>query len=123
MDCRRPAVGCRQGQLSGNDTARDEVNGYGQSGTGTLHSPVLRHARPAAPNRLRKCLASVPGPAPTLLTGLPSQADIRLVADDLRTDILKCGQPGGQGCKPYGRPVTGGTWEWRQIYAVRVAPR
>lgn len=98
-------------------------NCHGQAGTGALYPSILRHTHLAAPNRLRSFLATVPEPMPKLYPGLLSQADVKQIADYLRTDIFKCGQSGGQDCRPYGRPVTGGTREWRQIYSVLVDPR
>jgi mono/diheme cytochrome c family protein len=98
-------------------------NCHGQSGTGALYPSILRHSHLADPRRLEKFLASVPDPMPKLYPGLLNQSDVRLIANYLKTDIFKCGESGGQNCKPYGRPVTGGTYEWRQIYSVLTDPR
>lgn len=98
-------------------------NCHGQSGTGALYPSLLRHTHLADPRRLEAFLASVPDPMPKLFPGLLNKSEVRLIANYLRTDIFKCGQSGGQDCKPYGKPVTGGTQEWRQIYSVLVDPR
>lgn len=98
-------------------------NCHGQSGTGALYPSILRHTHLAAPSQLRKFLASVPDPMPKLHPGLLNRHDVQLIADYLKTDIFKCDQSGDQDCKPYGRPRTGGSHEWRQIYSVLVNPR
>jgi len=98
-------------------------NCHGPSGTGQLYPSILRHSDLADPKLLEKFLASVPAPMPKLYPGLLNKHDVRLIANYLRTDIFKCGQSGGQNCKPYGHPVTGGTDEWRQIYSVLTNPR
>lgn len=98
-------------------------NCHGQSGTGALYPSLLRHTHLADPKRLEKFLATVPDPMPKLYPGLLNSSDVRLIANYLRTDVFKCGQSGGQNCKPYGPAVTGGSREWRQIYSVLVDPR
>jgi alcohol dehydrogenase (cytochrome c) len=98
-------------------------NCHGQAGTGALYPSILRHSHLADLRRLEKFLASVPDPMPKLYPGLLNQSDVRLIANYLRTDIFKCGRSDGQDCKPHGRPVTGGTYEWRQIYSVLTNPR
>jgi hypothetical protein len=60
---------------------------------------------------------------PRVYPGLLEEEDVDLIAKYLRTAVFKCGQPGGESCKPPSEPSSGGTRAWRAVYSVLTSPR
>ena len=96
---------------------------HGYYGSGTSAPPIIRQSQLADPVLLKHFLATVPPPMPRLYPGMLEDEDVERIAEHLRTVVFKCGQPGGQSCKPPAEPMTGGTAYWRAIYSVLTSPR
>jgi cytochrome c553 len=96
---------------------------HGADGSGSSAPSIIRQSQLADPQLLKRFLRTVPPPMPHLYPGLLEDKDVELIDEYLRTQVFKCGQPGGQSCKPPGQPMTGGTSYWRAIYSVLTYPR
>lgn len=96
---------------------------HGYDGSGVSAPPIIRQSQLADPELLKTFLETVPAPMPRLYPGLLNDEDVDLIAEHLRTVVFKCGQTGGQSCKPPGEPSTGGTEAWQAIYSVLTSPR
>jgi alcohol dehydrogenase (cytochrome c) len=96
---------------------------HGVDGSGGSAPPLIRQSQLADPQLLKRFLKTVPPPMPRLYPGVLEEKDVELIAEYLRTSVFKCGQPGGQSCKPPEPPMTGGTPYWRAIYSVLTYPR
>lgn len=95
----------------------------GITGAGGSAPPLTRQRQLADPTLLKHFLATVLPPMPRLYPGLLKDEEVERIAEHLQTTVCKCGQPGGESCAPPGKPKTGGSKEWRAIYAVLTSPR
>ncbi len=98
-------------------------NCHGKTGGGGLYPSLMRHGSLADPHRLKKFLAYVTPPMPRLYPGLLKGGEVALIAQYLKTQIFKCGQPGGVDCSAPGKAASAGAADWRKIYAVMTSPR
>jgi alcohol dehydrogenase (cytochrome c) len=96
---------------------------HGFDGSGVSAPSIIRQSQLADPEFLKRFLVTVPPPMPRLYPGMLEEQDVDLIAEHLRTFVFKCGQPGGQSCKPPAEPMTGGRASWRAIYSVLTSPR
>jgi alcohol dehydrogenase (cytochrome c) len=96
---------------------------HGFDGSGVSAPSIIRQSQLADPQLLKHFLETVPPPMPRLYPGMLEEEDVEMIAEHLRTFVFKCGQPGGQSCKPPGEPKTGGTAAWRAVYSVLTSPR
>ncbi len=96
---------------------------HGFDGSGVSAPSIIRQSQLADPRLLKVFPETVPPPMPRLYPGMLEEEDVEMIAEHLRTFVFKCGQPGGQSCKPPGEPKTGGRAAWRAVYSVLTSPR
>ncbi len=96
---------------------------HGPTGIGASAPPLIRQAQLADPEVLKRFLEDVPEPMPRLYPGMLEDKDITRIAAFMRSNVFKCGQPGGQRCALPGTPSSGGTQAWKSVYSVLTSAR